>query len=661
LARLLTSPDYNNPNKRDVCVAVCLHENKLFIASNKKKPEYAKECLEDLQELIKNPSLRLKICEKLLKKAAEKIRYIELKSNSSSKSLLEVPEGSNVILKEFKEKARECSQVESPDWGSLQILAEKLFQEIKENSKDNSIINQNWKFLMPWHEVGEVVRLIIEKKLDDFIKSSIEHRENKVVYVEDEESYPNDKIPVHAEVKIVNKLYREKEKQTQEIRYIGCTKKACSHCQAILEVFNEDGKYLWENKGSHDGSDIKCRNPCIVSKYNKEQEVRKRIEQVKSRGLGPGYSTTSEIPERLTNPVQLLDRLRVEEKDIYKTKLKPKSGLYNISRGIRQYSSNSNMGGEKEIIKGIKKGNIGSVEQSNVLKPILKSKLLAPIVYNDSIIENINNCEYILSRIPDNNLVKQKLISEIENSKIKVIALKGLNSELHKVVLETDYLKGKEDYMDIQYCGNVRPLSIPEDFTRNNLSYTNIPILTFNPEYTLIKDNKKSLNNIVKLKPWDTCCYIITFNNNLYYYIGSTINIKNRTYSHFNYINNVIKYFTTSGREGRIETHGMGIKEHFLESEIKALQPHNINIKFSIDIVYLATSYLKKFKNIYPKYKLSKGEWILLYYMTDLTIRILEQSLIIYYRPKLNFNYTVSIKYFDWDDRYLQIYSNSGG
>jgi hypothetical protein len=114
LARLITS-QHSNKNKKDVCVAICSHNKKLFIASNKNKPEYSKECLIDLQELLKKNN-SVKSYEKLLKKAVEKIRYIKLKSKSSSKrTLLEVHEGSNVILKEFKEKARECSESKNPD------------------------------------------------------------------------------------------------------------------------------------------------------------------------------------------------------------------------------------------------------------------------------------------------------------------------------------------------------------------------------------------------------------------------------------------------------------------------------------------------------------------------------------------------------------------
>jgi hypothetical protein len=302
LARLLTSPLYRGKTKRDVCVAVCSHENKLFIASNQKSPEYAKECLADLQELIKNPSK--KIYDKILKKAAEKITYIEVKDISY-----------NNKLKEFKEKARECSENKKPDWGNLQALAKKIFKEIKEPSKNISRINQMWKFLMPWHEVGEVVRLLVEKKFDDFLKGSIEQCENKVVYIICEESSPNNEIPIHAEMKILHKLYtkRRRQKQTQEVRYIGSTKKACMHCQAIIEIFNDNGKYLWVNYGTHGGNRIKCKNPGIVTKYNKEQEVKNRIEKIKTRGLVPGDSTTSEIPRSLTYPVYFLDKLRLEK------------------------------------------------------------------------------------------------------------------------------------------------------------------------------------------------------------------------------------------------------------------------------------------------------------------------------------------------------------
>jgi hypothetical protein len=197
--------------------------------------------------------------------------------------------------------------------------------------------------------------------------------------------------------------------------------------------------------------------------------------------------------------VELLDKLRLEkQKDIYKTKLKlePKSG-------IRQYSSNSNMVGEKEIIRDIKKGYTnGSVEQSNVLKPILNINLLAPIVYTDSIIENIKDTEYILSRIPDNNVVKQILMSELEN-KIEIIADKAFNTdEVNKVVSEIDNFHVEEDIKynekgEMDY--STKSVSL-NDITRNKFSYTNNPIFIFNPEYTFIKSKlcKNTASNSMK-------------------------------------------------------------------------------------------------------------------------------------------------------------------
>src|SRR5947209_12013369 len=60
-------------------------------------------------------------------------------------------------------------------------------------------------------------------------------------------------------------------------------------------------------------------------------------------------------------------------------------------------------------------------QKSNILKPILKTDQLAPISYNASIMENINNCEYILSRIPDSNFVKQFLLSKLLENKVDII------------------------------------------------------------------------------------------------------------------------------------------------------------------------------------------------------------------------------------------------
>lgn len=61
----------------------------------------------------------------------------------------------------------------------------------------------------------------------------------------------------------------------------------------------------------------------------------------------------------------------------------------------------------------------------------------------------------------------------------------------------------------------------------------------------------------------------------------------------------------------------------------------------------------EKFSLTYHDYKLSKGEWILLKYVTDLILKILEQSLIIKFKPKLNTIQHVGIRPWYWRDSYL--------
>ena len=100
---------------------------------------------------------------------------------------------------------------------------------------------------MPWHEAGEIVRLIMENKFDENLRDLIENREQKVVYIEGDnknETSSKDEAPVHAEMKIISKLYKKNsENKDQEIKYIGSNKKNCVHCRAVMEVFNEEGQY----------------------------------------------------------------------------------------------------------------------------------------------------------------------------------------------------------------------------------------------------------------------------------------------------------------------------------------------------------------------------------------------------------------------------------
>ena len=81
--------------------------------------------------------------------------------------------------------------------------------------------------------------------------------------------------------------------------------------------------------------------------------------------------------------------------------------------------------------------------------------------------------------------------------------------------------------------------------------------------------------------------------------------------------------------------------------------------KVSFSILYLTNNYYEKFISLYPNYKLSKGEKVLLKKLTNLQIRILEQSLITYLLNNktnlLNKQSIVSYQYLEWDKQWYFI------
>ena len=321
-------------------------------------------------------------------------------------------------------------------------------------------------------------------------------------------------------------------------------------------------------------------NPGIIN--TKLQRIESEINQI-------GWSLTElsnkwprlALTLTVRKPNYLVKKCGMQIIDICKTNLKLKSGLYNKSRGIRQYSTNSKMG----VIKDIQKININNIEQSKVLKPILKSRLLAPINYTDYVIKNINYCENILSQIPDSNLVKQFLNTELEQG-IEVTATKGINNpeQIIEAILGFDTVINEIEKRDDKVIVSSTSLN---DIVRSELSYGNVSVFNFREKDIFIKSKiyQDSINDLVdsnllknteeieefyrfrgeepvirikmvnhiskyiKSKKasgiWDldykSCCYIITFNNCLYYYLGSTTDMKKRVKTHFNKIKTIIK------------------------------------------------------------------------------------------------------------------------
>lgn len=136
-----------------------------------------------------------------------------------------------------------------------------------------------------------------------------------------------------------------------------------------------------------------------------------------------------------------------------------------------------------------------------------------------------------------------------------------------------------------------------------------------------------------------TGCYLINLND--YYYIGSSLNLKERINWHYN---NITKY-RTGNRNNLSATFSQYI------ATVDRLESKDY-------IIYLNTNYLNTFISKYPDYKLSKAEFVLLNKITDFIIKILELSLILNFEPKLNTHKLVVFKHFQWKDDYFNIYSN---
>ena len=99
-------------------------------------------------------------------------------------------------------------------------------------------------------------------------------------------------------------------------------------------------------------------------------------------------------------------------------------------------------------------------------------------------------------------------------------------------------------------------------------------------------------------------CYAIVFNNILYSYIGSSLNLFSRAKSHNSNIKKILKNVCSSFDHN---SHGLetnSILEKFISSEISN---NNATLSYSIHPIYLTYNYLKDFRDLYPNYKLSRG------------------------------------------------------
>lgn len=349
------------------------------------------------------------------------------------------------------------------------------------------------------------------------------------------------------------------------------------------------------------------------------------------------------------------------------------------------------------------------------IKNIPNDKLLAPITYNVSINENIVHCDYIISRIPSDNIVKLFLIKELENIILEKAELGDNFADLYKDICtignhhhkEYDlkigkdeikaywniYLSNKDIIQNENNYGNSFVFKCNNAFLKSNL-YTQQwwdYIQMKNKKPNIEVDDKLHLNKTIEVamssmcgRYWKSvttfsnvnkskglsvsysnsnsfdimsCCYAILFSNKLYYYIGSTSNIEDRIKNHHSNIQKIIRKVIWEGfyynHDPKIH-YNSNMLEYFIATEILK---GKIKVDYVIIPIYFSTNYLKKFIKLNPDYFLSKGEWILLTLVTELIIKILEQSLLVKFKPKLNTVNSISIKHFDWNDKFLEVYS----
>lgn len=83
-----------------------------------------------------------------------------------------------------------------------------------------------------------------------------------------------------------------------------------------------------------------------------------------------------------------------------------------------------------------------------------------------------------------------------------------------------------------------------------------------------------------------SCCYAIIFNNNLYYYIGSSTDIINRVKTHNSNIQNIIENVLFSNYNS-LKPFSISILPYFIESEII----NNYKLCYNIQPIYISTNY----------------------------------------------------------------------
>lgn len=266
LARLLT----NKEKPQDTCVALFLKNNgELLIASNLDEPKYARSYLEDLKEFIEVSSKEShdETYKKLIKRAVKQtLSFIIMSDERGKKTISDLTN-----LAKFKSAMEKTENLEV-----IQNLSKEVFQEFQKKK----IKGWYWEYLLPLNDINIIANDIRDEKFDPKIIKAI--RERRICYIKD-------KLNMHAEMKILNKLYDEKSQSFLEVGYIGITKLCCAPCQTMIDLVNSKMRDNFLTCGTHGATYLGWIMPDFY-----QEELIESLEREKK------WESSSEIPQTLS-------------------------------------------------------------------------------------------------------------------------------------------------------------------------------------------------------------------------------------------------------------------------------------------------------------------------------------------------------------------------
>lgn len=334
----------------DICVAVYLEKERLIIANNWRRSNYAERCLGILQKIVNNEEPKkiykdlvwLIISEQIYNFTEQKVKEKEVKLKNMTR---EEAEAFNKLLDfkkklwEYRKRYYEKSSLDE-QLSNLKVSIDELFRVIGCLEEENKL--GYWRCFSPLEDLNVifnavdpcsnsrqewVVKIIennqvkiIEGELCESIKEDKKKHEKDENYKDYETcaNYRSRKIDceiceknvIHAEMKIINDIFFGKKKgnsfsdlsemdidENSNFEYIGISKLTCLPCHIAINILNPSKKESCV-RGTHGSVYKSWVVPDNISGDNK----REMLGELKSyiRFYEKGSESTCRIPLSLT-------------------------------------------------------------------------------------------------------------------------------------------------------------------------------------------------------------------------------------------------------------------------------------------------------------------------------------------------------------------------